>query len=105
MTGDLMKKLLAILLAFGFNFVYAKEIINVGVKGMVCASCTSKVEKRFKNKSEVESIKVSLGDRSKDEKALGQVNLTLKEGAQLTDEVIKDLISNAGFEAISIERK
>jgi copper chaperone CopZ len=64
---------------------------------MVCSFCSTGIEKTFSKQPSVEKVKVNM-----DEKV---VFLTLKESGQLSDEKIKELITDSGFNVAGIERK
>jgi len=70
--------------------------ITVQVKGMVCAFCAQGIEKKFKALPEVSSVKVSLESK--------KVDLDTKEGKDLTDDQIKKIVSEAGYDVVKIER-
>lgn len=70
--------------------------VKMKIKGLVCAFCAQGVEKIFKAKAEVTSIKVSLEDML--------VTLVLKAGMNIPDEELKLMIKDAGFNVESIDR-
>lgn len=70
--------------------------INIGVKGMVCGFCAQGIEKKFKSQSAVDQIKVSLGEK--------QVKLTTKDGQDISDETIKKLLAESGYNVEKIQR-
>lgn len=76
--------------------VFAKEI-NVDVNGLVCEFCAVTIEKNFKKKDEVKEVKVDLDQK--------KVFLTLKDGKDLSDEIIKDTIVNNGYNVVKINRE
>ncbi len=95
-----MKNYLTLLiLAFSFSggaaFADHKHAV-VHVKGMVCAFCAQGLTKKFTGQVGVEKIDVKL-----DKKV---VNLSLKHGEEITDEKIKELITDAGFNVEKIDR-
>lgn len=67
------------------------------VKGMVCSFCAQGVEKAFRKRPEVESVRVDLDKKT--------VYLKFKEGKTLSDEEIKKLIGDAGYDVQEIGRK
>jgi copper chaperone CopZ len=70
----------------------------VGVNGMVCSFCAQGIEKKFKAKTEVESINVDLDHK--------KVTIHFKPGQQLDDKTIKEIIiQEAGYEVVSISRE
>jgi periplasmic mercuric ion binding protein len=83
------------LLMFSFN-AFAVDL-TVKVSGMVCTMCAQGIQKKFSSIPEVEKLNVDM-----DEKV---VHIKMKEGKDLSDEVIKKLITEAGYNVASIERK
>lgn len=76
-------------------FAVGKDI-KVGVKGMVCGFCAQGIEKKFHEQGSVEKVNVSLKDK--------QVTLNLKEGKDLSDEEIKKILTDSGYNVEKIER-
>jgi periplasmic mercuric ion binding protein len=93
-------KILVISLLIGAsNFALAdhKEV-KVGVNGMVCGFCAQGITKKFKAEKAVSSVDVKLSDK--------QVNLKLNhEAGDITDEKIKELLTDSGYTVTKIERK
>jgi copper chaperone CopZ len=76
-------------------FALAKTI-TVKVNGMVCAFCAQGIEKKFKALPEISSIKISLETKN--------VDLVTKNGKDLSDDKITEIISEAGYDVLKIER-
>jgi copper chaperone CopZ len=74
---------------------FAKEI-SVTVKGMVCSFCAQGIEKKFKALEEVKAIHVSL------EKKI--VKLETKDGNDISDAKIGEILSEAGYNIDKIQR-
>lgn len=72
------------------------EKITVTVKGMVCAFCAQGIKKTFLSMQEVKAIDVDLESKL--------VTVETREGASLTDEQIKKLLLDAGFDVVKTER-
>ena len=89
-----MKLLLSIFL---FISSAMAQTLEIQVSGMICAFCAQGIESKFKELKEVEEIDVSL------EKKL--VSIKLKEKASLPDDKIKEFITGAGYNVVSIKRK
>ena len=90
-----MKKLIvATFLLLSIN-VFADDI-HVKVNGMVCSACSSKIEKAFKKQDAIKHVKVSL------EKKL--VYLTTKENHSFSNDMISNVIKDAGFIVVKIHR-
>lgn len=73
------------------------ETAKVTVKGMVCAFCAQGIKKKFGENPNVQSTEVNL-----DKKV---VDLEFKKEKTLSDEEIKKLITEAGYNVVKIERK
>ncbi len=84
-------KMLLLLGLFSFSALAAETTVNV--KGMVCSMCAQGIEKKFKAAG-MEKIQVDL-----DEKV---VHLS---GKDLSDEEIKKIITEAGYNVERIDRK
>jgi mercuric ion binding protein len=91
-----MKKIILTTLVLFSSIVMAGEELKVGVKGMVCAFCAQGIEKKFKAEPEVEKVQVSLENK--------YVLLNFKDGKRLTDEKIKQILKDAGYEAVVGEK-
>ena len=72
------------------------EKITVTVKGMVCSFCAQGIKKTFGKIREVRAVEVDLDKKF--------VKLELKDGAALSDEVIRKNITDAGYDVEKIER-
>ncbi|MCE3254676.1 MAG: Heavy metal transport/detoxification protein [Rickettsiaceae bacterium] len=96
-----MKKISAILfLTFlvlaNFDSAFAATQVKVKVRGLVCAFCAKNIEKSFMKKSEVEKVKTDLDTKI--------VTIDLKDDQKLSDEIIKDVVTNAGYNVVEIKR-
>lgn len=91
-----MKTLLIISILFLSPTVLAEEI-TIKVKGMVCSLCAQGIEKKFKAMEEVKDIKVDLGEKV--------VTVSTKGEKTIPDEKVKKIITEAGYNVGSIERK
>lgn len=90
-----MKKLAMILSLLSFS-AFAGEI-NVKVSGMVCSMCAQGIQKKFGNVKSIENLKVDLDNKF--------VQIQTKEGQDISDKKIKEIITEAGYNVASIERK
>lgn len=70
---------------------------SVKVNGLVCDFCARALEKVFSKKPEVSGIKVDLDN--------GNVVINYRDDQKLTDDELKNLITNAGYDVVSIENK
>jgi mercuric ion binding protein len=89
--------MITFLLILNYTFAFAGEEIKVGVKGMVCAFCAQGIEKKFKAQPEVDKVQVSLENKF--------VKLNFKDGKKLSNDKIKDILKEAGYEASFEESK
>lgn len=76
--------------------VVAAEQITITVKGMVCSFCAQGIKKTLGEINEVENIEVDLDKKL--------VQIKTKKGTTLADDVIKNAITDSGYEIFSIER-
>ena len=79
------------------SFASAGKEIIVGVKGMVCGFCAQGIQKKFSVQPSVDKVDVSLNDK--------QVKLTLKDGKDIGDDTIKQILSESGYNVEKIDRK
>lgn len=73
------------------------EVLYVSVNGLVCDFCARSIEKIFKKQKSVQSIGVDL------EKML--ITIYLKDGKNLSNELIKQLILDSGYEVVEVHRE
>lgn len=72
-------------------------MITAKVNGMVCDFCARAVTKVFGKQDAVENVHVDLDK--------GEIHVTLKAGADLSDETVADLVKKSGYDLVSIERE
>lgn len=75
----------------------AKTMVTAKVNGMVCDFCARAVTKVFGKEEAVDTVHVDL-DR-------GEIHVTLKAGADLSDERVSDLVKKSGYDLVSVERE
>lgn len=75
----------------------AAEQVNVKVKGMVCSFCAQGIKKKFEAQKAVTALEVNLDDK--------WVKFQVKDNEQIEDASITKLITEAGYNVVSIERK
>jgi copper chaperone CopZ len=92
-----LKSLLLVAIFFGSPRAAQAEAISVQVKGMVCAFCAQGIEKKFKENPDVSKVSVSLQTKL--------IDLEIKEGKVLSDENIKTVVTDSGYDVVKIERK
>lgn len=73
----------------------AKAIVKVN--GMVCAFCAQGLEKKFKEQKEVDQISVDL--------EVKRVVVGYKKDQSLSDDKVKSIIKEAGFDVVSITKE
>lgn len=86
------------MLAFttGNAFAAGKDV-TATVKGMVCGFCAQGIEKKFSAEPAVEKVQVSLSEK--------RVTLKLKDGKDISDETIRKLLTDSGYNVETVERK
>ena len=92
-----MKKIIIATSILLFPMVGVAEQIHVTVNGMVCAFCAQGIKKSFSKLDGVTNVDPNLD--SKD------VRIDTMKDGQVTDEKIKELIHDAGFEVVGITRE
>ncbi len=93
-----MKKLLLttiVMSALLGNVAFAAQTIKANVNGMVCAFCAQGIDKKLRALSQTKDVYVNLKQRI--------VAVELKEGQTLSNDAVKDLIKDAGYDVTSIE--
>lgn len=73
------------------------ERVTVKVNGLVCDFCARSIEAMMKRRKDVERVHVDL-DR-------GEVHLSLRAGASLTDPELAKLIVDSGYAVTGITRE
>ncbi|HCR85241.1 MAG TPA: hypothetical protein DIV86_01030 [Alphaproteobacteria bacterium] len=71
--------------------------VETKVNGLVCDFCARSLDKIFKKQEAVEEIDVNLDD--------GLVSVFLKPQQDIEDKKIKQLITDAGYSVVSLDRK
>jgi copper chaperone CopZ len=93
----LIRNTLILCLAIHSLASLATEEVNVTVKGMVCSFCAQGIKKKFSGERSIASVDVNLDEK--------WVKLIVKDGESLADERIQKLISEAGYNIATIQRK
>ena len=91
-----LKILIALLLALFANHVWAATTVKMHVDGLVCAFCGSAIEKKLRSHSATADVLVSLENKI--------VAVSFKEGQDVSDDILKAQINDAGYQVKSIER-
>jgi copper chaperone CopZ len=90
-------KIILALLPLAFPLLLSAGEVRVKIKGMVCSLCAQGIQKKISPLPEVKELSVKM-----DEKL---VIILERDGKSISDEVIKNLISEAGYYVADIERK
>lgn len=93
-----MKKLLlttVVLSALFSHLAFATQTIKANVNGMVCAFCAQGIEKKMRALTQTQDVYVNLKQRI--------VAVELKEGQTLSNDKVKDIIKDAGYDVTAIE--
>ncbi len=93
-----MKKLVltaVVLSTFISNIAFATQTIKASVNGMVCAFCAQGIEKKMRALSQTQDVYVNLKQRV--------VAVELKEGQALSNDKVKAIIKDAGYDVTAIE--
>jgi len=85
-----MKKMYMVLvLSFAsFSLMASGKKITVQVKGMVCQMCSQGITKKFNAEPAVENIQVDMDKK--------EVRLQFKDGQDINDDKISELIKDSG---------
>lgn len=75
----------------------AQTMVTAKVNGMVCDFCARAVTKVFGKEEAVENVHVDLDN--------GEIHVTLKSGAELSDERVATLVKKSGYDLVSIARE
>lgn len=85
-----MKKLVLILvLLWSAQLAWAEGQYRVGVDGLACPFCAYGIEKRLSSIDGVKDVKVDIKK--------GEVIVTMAEGADLTEQLAREKVKEAGF--------
>ena len=77
--------------------ITAQTLVTAKVNGMVCDFCARAVTKVFGKEDAVENVHVDLDN--------GEIHVTLKSGADLSDTRVAELVRKSGYDLVSIARK
>lgn len=93
-----MKLLISALLMLSlqsFTFANSKlQSVSVEVNGMVCDFCARSAEKVLTSQDSIDSININLNKKI--------IHIYFKEGMMLSEESIKDLIRQSGYDVKDI---
>lgn len=92
-----MKNLILVSIILISTSVWAAgKDIKVIVNGMVCGFCAQGITKKFKARPEIENVEVSLEKKT--------VALKTKDGKDISDQTIKDILTESGYNVEKVER-
>lgn len=74
----------------------SQTLVTAKVNGMVCDFCARAVTKVFGKEDAVENVHVDLDN--------GEIHVTLKSGAAISDEQVASLVKKSGYDLVSIAR-
>lgn len=80
---------------FSNTALAATQTLKVTVNGMVCAFCAQGIEKKIRALNETQDVYVNLKQRI--------VAVELKDGKTLSNDILKSLIKDAGYDVTTIE--
>ena len=72
------------------------NLITAKVNGMVCDFCAQAVTYMFNKDEAVDAVQVDLDN--------GEIRVTLKAGAAMTDERVEELVTKSGYDLVEILR-
>lgn len=87
---------LMLLIGLGVPNIGFAETIHATVNGLVCGFCATGIEKTFKEQPAVDNVVVDLDNKL--------VTVGLKKGQQMDDATFTKLVTNAGYNVVSIKR-
>ncbi len=73
-----------------------ENVVNVSVNGLVCDFCARSIEKLFNKEDSVEKVNIDL------ERML--ITINLKQGRNLSNNIIRELVMDSGYDVIEINR-
>jgi cation transport ATPase len=73
----------------------AVQTIKAEVNGMVCAFCAQGIDKKLRALSQTKDVYVNLKNKI--------VAVELKEGQSLSENTVKDLVKDAGYDVTKIQ--
>lgn len=84
------------LLSFAIVSLSVAETIKVSVPEMECENCSQAIEARLKQEKEISNITTDVKNRV--------VELKTADSVTISDEKLKEMFKDSGFEASTIER-
>ncbi len=92
-----MKKIIITAMLLLLSVPAFAEEAKITVNGLVCAFCAKGIEKKFKGLDEISSVDVNLDSKL--------VTVIFKPSKTILDDKLKEIIADAGYSVVSIERK
>lgn len=75
----------------------AGTAVNIKVNGLVCDFCAQAINKVFRKQEAVADLDVNLSSK--------YIKVWFKEGLRLSDEVLTQMVMDAGYNVVSIEQE
>ena len=75
----------------------SQTMVTAKVNGMVCDFCARAVTKVFGKEDTVENVHVDLDK--------GEIHVTLKSGADMSDAEVEKLVKKSGYDLVSVGRE
>ncbi len=91
-----MKKFFVIVILTSLSSLSFGKEVKVTVNGMVCSFCAQGIHKKLSAQEAVKSVDVSLSNHI--------VKVELKDGKDLDDKTITQILTDAGYSVSRIER-
>lgn len=86
----------SLLLSVSIIGISSAETVKVSVPEMECESCSRAIEARLKQEKDISGIVVDIKNRV--------VTLSTVDSAKISDERLREVFKDSGFEAGTIER-
>lgn len=71
--------------------------VAIKVNGLVCDFCAQAIDKVFRKQDAIEDVHVNLND--------GQITVDLKDGQNIDDSTLTEMVTDAGYNVDEIIRK
>lgn len=92
-----MKKLIFTLVLLSSGLAFSAETMTLKVNGMTCGSCVNAIKGKFADVNEVKSTDVDLETK--------RVQVEFHDGKTLSEDKLKVLIEEAGYEFAGVVKK
>ncbi len=93
----MFKKIILVLIFSSIINIASAKVVEVDVNGLVCEFCAVAIEKKFKKQKKfVEKVKIDLETK--------KLFIYFKKGKNLSDDEIKNIVKNSGYNVEKINR-